>query len=165
MRPEVATISIEAKAWWSARRVWYNITLFLAAPISGVTLLVVWGLFEERLPCLEITGFTLLFGALLFLIGLAFANICYFLGPLSELIINPHNTTSFRRWVYGIGLAFSLLVIFFPPLINLIAALFGPFPCTDKFGQRYGFDPALVHSTQQALRTETSNYPFALLPA
>jgi hypothetical protein len=70
------------KAWWSMQRRRY--TLIVATPISAVFLLVIWGLFEERLPCLEITGFSILFGSILFLPGLAFANISYFLGPLSE---------------------------------------------------------------------------------
>jgi hypothetical protein len=133
---------LNAGDWWSTQRRRYNITLILAALVSGISLLVILGLFEERLPCLEITLFTLFGGGLLFALGLALANICYFLGPLSERIIRPRNTASFRRRAYGLGLAFSLLLIFAPPLGNLAAVLFGPLPCTDKFGNRHTFDPS-----------------------
>src|SRR5712671_3165592 len=98
--------SADRKAWWSARRLWYNVTLVVAAPISAALLLTVWGAFETRLPCLEITLFTLLFGGVLFLLGLAPANLCYFLGPLSERVMRPHNAVAFRRSAYAIGLAF-----------------------------------------------------------
>ena len=133
---------IERREWWSARRGRYNVTLVLAAPVSGLSLLVIWGLFEDRLPCLEITLLSIFAGVILFAFGLALANICYFLGPLSERIIRPRNTASFRHWVYGLGLAFSLLLVFLPPLGNLAAALLGPLPCTDKFGQQHTFDPS-----------------------
>jgi hypothetical protein len=130
----------ELKAWWSAQRRRYNIALVIAAPISAVSLLTIWGFFEERLPCLEITGFSIIFGGILFLLGLGLANICYLLGPLSERIVRPRNAFVFRRWAYGIGLAFSLLLIFSPPLLNLIVALLGPLPCTDKFGHAHAFN-------------------------
>jgi hypothetical protein len=134
-------VEAERKAWWSTRRRRYNITLFIAAPISAVILIAVWGLFEERLPCLEITGVAVVFGAMLFLVGVGFANICYFLGPLSERLIRPRSALAFRHWAYGVGVAFSLLLIFLPPILNLLLALFGPQECTDKFGQRHILGP------------------------
>ena len=133
--------AVTCKAWWSRQRRRYNITLIVAAPISAVLLLAIWGLFEERLPCLEITGFSILFGSILFLFGLAFANVFYCLGPLSERLVHPRNASVFRRSVYGMGLAFALLLIFAPPSLNLIAALLGPLPCVDKFGHTHASDP------------------------
>ena len=126
----------DRKAWWSAGRRRYNITLFIAAPISAVMLINVWWLFEERLPCLEITGLVIIFWAMLFLVGVGFANICYFLGPLSERLIRPRNALAFRRRTYGAGVAFSLLLIFSPPILNFLLAFFGPQECTDELGQR-----------------------------
>jgi hypothetical protein len=67
---EVSTL-----AWWRGRRSRYNLLLLTAAPISLGCLLLVWWLFEKRLPCLEITGFSLLGGAFLFLAGLALASV------------------------------------------------------------------------------------------
>src|SRR6476620_11159121 len=120
----------DRRAWWSVHRKRCNLLLVAAAPISGVLLLLVWWLFDERPPCLEITGFTGLAGLVLFLLALGLANICYFLGPLSERLIRPRNVAVFRRYVFGSGLALSLLLIFVPPLGNLTAALLS-LPCTD----------------------------------
>jgi hypothetical protein len=124
------------RAWWSARRRRYNITLLVAAAVAGVMLLTLWALFEDRFPCLEVTAVILFFWGLLFLVGVSLANICYFLGPLSEWIIRPRNALAFRRLTYGAGVAFSLLLIFAPLILNLGAALFAQ-ECTDKFGERH----------------------------
>lgn len=124
------------RAWWSARRRRYNITLLVAAPVSGVMLLMVWALFADRFPCLEVTAFILFFWGLLFLVGVGLANICYFLGPLGEWIIRPRDVLAFRRLTYGTGVAFSLLLISAPLILNLGVALFAE-ECTDKFGDRH----------------------------
>ena len=99
-------------------------------------LLLIWGLFEERLPCLEITAVTMIFGAFAFLLGLAIANVCYFLGPLGERILRPSNADMYRRWTFGAGLALSLLLIFAPPVFNLALAFSG-LSCVDKFGETH----------------------------
>jgi hypothetical protein len=120
----------DREAWWSAQRRRYNMALFVAAPISAATLFAVWGLFEDRLPCLEITGASIVLGSILCLIGLGLANICYGLGPLSERLARPGDTAAFRRWTDGAGLAFSLLLVFSPPILNLALAIAFPhLPC------------------------------------
>jgi len=115
-----------ALSWWAAHRLRYNVILLIAAPLSLASLLVVWWLFESRLPCLEITGFSLMFGGVLFLVGLGLANLCYFLGPISERLLHPKNLAVFRRRVFAVGTGFSLVLIFFPVIGNLVAAIFGP---------------------------------------
>jgi hypothetical protein len=113
----------------------------VAAAISAASQIAVLGLFEERLPCVEVTAFTMGFGGVLFLLGLGVANIFYFLGPFSEVVLRPRQPIVFRRWAYRLGLSFSLLLIFLPTLALLISGIFGPLPCTDKFGVRHAFDP------------------------
>lgn len=125
----------ERKAWWSARRNRYNVSLLIAGPISGTILISTAWLFEDRLPCVEITIPNLIGWAFLFLVGIAVANLCYSLGPLSERLIRPRNAPVFRRRTYGMGVAFSLLLIFAPPIMMLCIAFFGPKECTDEFGQ------------------------------
>ena len=133
----------ERRAWWSVRRLRYNVTLLIAAPIFAVILLTVWWLFAERFPCLEITGVAVILWAILFLVAVGFANICYFLGPLSERLIRPRSVLVFRRRAYGAGVAFSLLLIFSPPVLSLLLAFFGPEECTDEFGERHTLGPIL----------------------
>jgi hypothetical protein len=147
----------DRRAWWSAHRRQYNIALLISAPVSAAFLFAVWVVFEDRLPCLEITGLSIEFGIILFAIGLGLANICYFLGPLSERLIRPFNAIAFRRWVYGAGLIFSLLLIFWPPIANLGAAI-QRLPCIDKFGNRLSRAPGF-RGAQYGLITSRQKTP------
>jgi hypothetical protein len=122
----VSEAQLSASEWWRQRRLRYNIILLAAAPISLVCLFTVWWLFEARLPCLEITGFTLAAGTILFIIGLAVANVAYFLGVFAERICAPKRVLHFRRRLYLLGTAFSVVLIFSPVIGNLAAAAVGP---------------------------------------
>ena len=84
------------------------------------------GLFESRLPCLEITAFSLIVDGVLLLVGLGLANLCYFLGPISERVFRPSNAAAFRRRSFALGTGFSLVLIFLPVVGIVIAAAFGP---------------------------------------
>jgi hypothetical protein len=126
----------ERRAWWSTRRVRYNVTLLFAAPISLVSMLAVWGLFKDWLPCFEITAVSIVLGGILFLPGLAVANVCYFLGPLGERLLRPRNPALFRRGAFAAGMALSLSLIFAPAVGTLTLALLR-LPCTDEFGDRH----------------------------
>ena len=126
MNTTIPEAEVSADAWWERRRLSYNLVLVAAAPISVLGLFFVWWLFEARLPCLEITSFSLMIGAFNFVAGLAFANLCYFLGPLSEKLAQPRNVSKFRNRVFAMGVAFSLLLIFFPVIANLLAAALYP---------------------------------------
>jgi hypothetical protein len=132
----LANPPVERKAWWSARRLPYNAVLLIAAPISLLALFVVWVLFEDQLPCFEITGFNVATWAVLFPFALGLANICYYLGPLSERLLRPANPRRFRRTMFGAGTIFSLVLIFCPVAATLATALLA-LPCTDEFGQQH----------------------------
>ncbi len=126
MNIAVTDLDPSASSWWAARRLRYNLILLLGAAGSFVSLLAVGWLFEARLPCLEITAFSVLFGGILFVAGLGLANLCYFLGPLSERLVHPKNVLAFRRAAFTLGTGFSLALIFLPVVGNLVAAAFGP---------------------------------------
>ncbi|MCZ8077360.1 MAG: hypothetical protein O9341_24840 [Paucibacter sp.] len=111
--------------WWSSQRLNFNAFLVGAAAISFVCLLAVVGLLGERLPCLEVTAFTIVGGAIGFTIGLCIANVFYFLGPLSEKLIDPKNPHLLRRILFFSGTGFSVLLIFLPVIGNLLLAFFG----------------------------------------
>jgi hypothetical protein len=131
-----ANAAAERMAWWSARRLPYNMLLLVAAPISLLALFGVWILFEDQLPCFEITGFNVATWAVLFPFALGLANIFYYLGPLSERLVSPGNPRSFRRLVFGAGTLFSLILIFCPVAATVTTALLA-LPCTDEFGQTH----------------------------
>jgi hypothetical protein len=99
--------------------------LIAAAPVSFICLLLVWWIFESRLPCLDITGFSIIAGMIIFLVALVAANVMYFLGPLSEILFRPNNKNAFRKHLYALGRGFSLLLIYSPALGNLFTAVFG----------------------------------------
>jgi len=111
--------------WWASRRLRYNLMLLCAAPISLVCLWVVWWLFEDRLPCQQVTGFSLMFGAILFAAGLVAANICFYLGPLIERLVSAQFVSLYRRSAFAMGAGFSLLLIFIPAIGNLTVAIVG----------------------------------------
>ena len=126
MNPSPAEPNGSSRSWWAAHRLRHNVVLLAAAPVSLVGLLVVVWLFESRLPCLEITAFSLMVDGVLFLVGLGFANLCYFLGPISERVLRPSNAAAFRRRSFALGTGFSLVLIFLPVVGIVIAAAFGP---------------------------------------
>ena len=95
MEDTYASAGPDRRTWWSGRRRRYNVSLIVAAPIPAACQIAVWGLFEERLPCVEITGFSIIFGGVLFLLGLGVANMFYFLGPFSKLRSAQGSRSSF----------------------------------------------------------------------
>jgi hypothetical protein len=126
MNPSLTEPNGSSRSWWAAHRLRYNAILLAAAPVSLVGLLVVAWLLESRLPCLEITAFSLMVDSVLFLVGLGLANLCYFLGPISERVLRPSNAAAFRRRLFALGTGFSLVLIFLPVIGIVIAAAFGP---------------------------------------
>jgi hypothetical protein len=124
MNAAVTELNLSTSSWWAAHRLRYNAILLLGAAVSLVSLLAVWWLFESRLPCLEITGFSFLVSGFFFLVSLALANLCYFLGPLAEGLLHPKDIQGFRHRALALGTGFSLVLIFLPVVGNLVAAAF-----------------------------------------
>jgi hypothetical protein len=126
MNSTATEVGLSASQWWAARRLRYNLALLLGAVASFLSLVAVGWVFAARLPCVEITLFSIAAGGILFLVGLGLANLCYFLGPLSERWLHPKNVVGFRRLAFLLGTAFSLALIFLPVAGNLAVAVFAP---------------------------------------
>jgi hypothetical protein len=126
MNSATAEVGLSAAQWWAARRLRYNLALVGGAAVSFLSLAAVGWLFAARLPCLEITVFSVAVGGVLFLVGVGLANLCYYLGPLSERWLHPKNLLGFRRLAFALGTAFSLALIFLPVAGNLAVAVFAP---------------------------------------
>jgi len=114
--------NLTPKAWWSSRRSLFNRILLSAAPVSFFSLLVVWWVFESRLPSLEITLPSLFLGGIFFLFFFTLANVFYYLGPLTESLISPVRVLRFRRSAFAAGILLCVTFIFFPVIGNLVAA-------------------------------------------
>jgi hypothetical protein len=79
------------EAWWAARRLRYNIGLLIAGPLGFIGYAAaVSRCTNLRAPGnWDITIFTTLFQGLAYLVMIGIANLCYYLGPRSERIIQP----------------------------------------------------------------------------
>ena len=123
--------------WWADHRWPYNRALIVAGILAFVCYATVAGTLVARVdPCVEITIFTTAFQGFGYLLAMGIANLCYFLGPLSERIIHPRDPAHFRQVVYRLGFWFSVLLPFSVPLLLSYFALFHP----DQF--RHGeFEP------------------------
>ena len=118
-----------SSTWWEGRRLHYNIGLFLAGILAFVCYVVVcFTLLPRVLDASEIefSGFTALFQGVCYLLLMGLANVCYFLGPLSEWIFRPRDVQRYRRLRYRIGFWFSVLLPFAIPTLLTIQVLFFP---------------------------------------
>ena len=115
----------------------YNLILILSAVVSGMGLITLWALFDRRLPCLEITGFTLVISAMLFALALGLANVLYYLGPLAEVLCRPTDGLRFRSRLFALGTSFSVLLIFAPVIGNVVSAV--RYPAGAESCQGHGY--------------------------
>jgi hypothetical protein len=112
---ERSAVTESAAQWWSARRLRYNVALVLAGIASFVVYVVLAWSFGERLNQVEVTAFTVAFQAIGYVLAMALANVCYFLGPLSERVLKPANVSGYRTAAYNLGLWFSVALPFLVP--------------------------------------------------
>jgi hypothetical protein len=92
--------------------------------ISLLRRLVEWCIHIKAPGEFEITIFTTAFQGVGYLFMMALANVCYFLGPLSERIVRPTNTATYRKTAFRLGFWFSVLLPFMAPRIWPIHAAF-----------------------------------------
>ena len=109
--------------WWLGRLPKYN----LAMIISGLSAFTAYGLIGFLLlpekEGFEVTLFTTLVQGIGYLFMMAFANICYLLGPVSEILLRPDNVSLYREKWYTFGSRFSFALPFVAPVMLLAVAL------------------------------------------
>ncbi len=76
--------------------------------------------FEARIPDSDITIFTIMFQGVGYLVMMAVANLFYFLGPVSERVIQPSDIMRFRKLTFGLGYWVSVSLPFLIPICLLI---------------------------------------------
>ena len=113
-------------AWWSSRRLRYNVGLVVAGIGAFITYCIVLAIFSDAIPDAEVTIFTTAFQGVGYLVCMAVANVCYQLGPLSERWLHPQNPAAFRRITFALGFWFSVALPFSIPTLLTILALFFP---------------------------------------
>ncbi|MGA2865177.1 MAG: hypothetical protein ABSF95_11930 [Verrucomicrobiota bacterium] len=113
-------------AWWAARRFRYNIALVVAGILAFIAYVAVgWTLLPADAD-FEVTLFTMLFQGIGYLVMIGVANVCYFLGPLSERFFRPTDPERYRRICYRLGFWFSVLLPFSIPVLLTLLAVFHP---------------------------------------
>ena len=120
-----SAIPESAAQWWGARRRRYNVALVIAGLSAfAIYVLLAWS-FEDRLNQLEITAFTVAFQVIGYVVAMLVANVCYFLGPLSERVLRPANVSAYRNAAYSLGLWFSVALPFLVPGVVLYVVIAG----------------------------------------
>lgn len=61
-----------------------------------------------------------------YLVMMAVANICYYVGPFSEEFVKPTDLDGYRRITFGLGFWFSVLLPFSIPALLVILCLIRP---------------------------------------
>jgi hypothetical protein len=109
--------------WWATKRFLYNVGLLAAGVVSFLLYVAIVWLWSDRLPCAEITAFTVAFQAIGFLFVMLLANVLYQLGPLAERIAEPKSPETFRKRFFALGFSFSLALPFIVPAAALLPVL------------------------------------------
>jgi hypothetical protein len=113
-------------AWWSARRLRYNVALIVAGILAFIAYVAVGMSLLPRDAEFEVTIFTTLFQGIGYLFMIGVANVFYFLGPFSERIVRLHDPERYRRVCFRLGFWFSVLLPFSIPALLVVLALFYP---------------------------------------
>ena len=106
------------KEWWRKKRVEYNIGLIISGILAFILSIIVVEFIvmkSEKNWEGELTIFSILFQGIGYLIMIGIANLFYYLGSVSELIIEPKNPEKYRNLTYSIGYWFSCGIPFLIP--------------------------------------------------
>jgi len=103
--------------WWRQHRLRYNVGLIISGLVAFSIYATLIFLYGERIDGADITLFTTLFQGVAYLLAMGVANLCYYLSPLSEIVIRPRNPLTYRRVIYNIGSWFSWALPFLIPFL------------------------------------------------
>ncbi len=119
-------IVISPFAWWGARRFRYNVGLVSAGVLAFIAYVVVGSTLLPAGADFEVTIFTTLFQGIGYFFMIGVANVCYFLGPVSEQLIHPAEPERYRRICYHLVFWFSVSLPFSIPVLLAALALLHP---------------------------------------
>jgi hypothetical protein len=122
----VTDTTTSSRAWWSARRLRYNVALVVVGCLAFISYAAVGSPLLSNETEFEITVFTTLVQGVGYLFMMGLANIFYFLGPLSERFVRPSDPERYRRICFRLGFWFSVLLPFTIPSYLAISAVVHP---------------------------------------
>ncbi len=109
--------------WWASQMPKYNLGLAVAGVLAFIAYVIVGlGMLppDEKF---EVTAFTITFQGVGYLVMMAFANVCYLIGPASEIMLRPDDVSLYREKWYKLGCQFSFSLPFCVPALLLVVAL------------------------------------------
>ncbi|EEF57502.1 hypothetical protein Cflav_PD0433 [Pedosphaera parvula Ellin514] len=125
MMIEVMDGQLPARAWWATWRLRYNLGL----AVSGILAFFLYAVMFFSSPVDyfgmdgRITLFTIATQVIGYLLFMACANVCYFVGPISERLIRPKDVGRYRSTAYSLGFWFSCALPFLIPLLQIFQLL------------------------------------------
>ena len=128
----VTTLPSESSRWWESRRLGYNAGLVIACILAFAAYTFVLIHFHDVIrapsPSEEdaFSGLTLLLQGFGWLIMMFVANVCFFLGPLSEQWLRPRNVDAYRKIAFRLGFWCSVALPFSIPVLLTLLAVFYP---------------------------------------
>lgn len=123
MKTPSADTDISPCDWWRVRRLRYNVALIAAGILAFIAYVVVGFTLLPREEEFEVTIFSILIQGIGFLLMVGVANVLYFLGPVSEGIVRPHNPERYRHLCFRLGFWFSVLLPLSIPALLAISAM------------------------------------------
>jgi hypothetical protein len=123
----------DALRWWEARRLRYNIGLVVAGVLAFIAYAAVIVRYGDIINAAdpsqadEFSGFTLVFQGVGYLFMMFVANICFFLGPLSERWVHPDDVADYRKKAFTFGFWCSVALPFAIPVLLLLNVWRGAF--------------------------------------
>lgn len=123
----------DALRWWEQRRLRYNIGLIVAGVLAFIAYAAVIVRFGDVINAAdlsqadEFSGFTLVFQGIGYLFMMFVANICFFLGPLSEWWFQPQDVANYRKVAFRLGSWCSFALPFAIPVLLLVNLWRGAF--------------------------------------
>ena len=111
--------------WWRKKRSKFNIGLIISGILAFIFQITVIEIVSNESNYLELdfTIFTFFFQAIGYLIMIGIENLFYYLGPISEKLIEPKDSEKYRNRTFKFGFWFSCSLPFLIPLNILIMYL------------------------------------------
>lgn len=103
------------KEWWRKKRLNYNIGLIVSGILAFILYIIVVEfvvLKSEKRWEGELTIFSIIFQGIGYLIMIGCANLLYYLGPISELLIKPKNAKTIDFWLIELDIGSHAVFLF-----------------------------------------------------